>query len=198
MTILSTAIPLLVLNDSGWTLGGLPMWLKAVIIAGGILILLILAILLIFKLKNLRAGKNAVSLEGEPVDAPEQGKDHWHVSDSTLASVTVEKGKDLGRVFDLYKQVTTIGRPGTRKNDIELTDTTVSKEQATLFYEPSIQEFFIRNESLTNPTRVNQTAVPDSFVLKEGDLIKVGVSLLRFKKENQDEVEETTKTDVDN
>ncbi|MCJ7583094.1 MAG: FHA domain-containing protein [Candidatus Aminicenantes bacterium] len=116
-----------------------------------------------------------------PPSAPEPDKTRAFLS--LRAEILIEKGPDEGKTHTFHKQVTTIGRGGSRKNDVELSDDTVSKEQSSIFYDNTTKEFSIRNESTTNPTQVNQKIVTDPVILKNNDLIEVGASALRFKKE---------------
>jgi hypothetical protein len=122
-----------------------------------------------------------VGAPSAPPPAPEPAQTRAFLS--LRAEVMIEKGPDEGKRHTLHKQVTTIGRGGSRKNDVELTDDTVSKEQASIFYDNTTREFSIRNESTTNPTQVNQKIVTDPIILNDNDLIEVGASALRFKKE---------------
>jgi pSer/pThr/pTyr-binding forkhead associated (FHA) protein len=98
------------------------------------------------------------------------------------ASIIVDKGADAGKEFALHTLTAAIGRPGARKNDIELSDGTVSKEQATIRYDNTKKEFSIVNESQTNPTRVNQAEIAAPTVIADGAVIEVGKTVLRFKK----------------
>jgi len=98
------------------------------------------------------------------------------------ADIVVDKGPDKGKEFPLHQQVTTIGRPGTRKNDIELNDDTVSKEQAAIYYDNVKKEFTVANESATNPTRVNGQPISGPTLIKNGALIELGRTVLQFKK----------------
>ena len=98
------------------------------------------------------------------------------------ASIIVDKGADAGKEFPLHTLATAIGRPGARKNDIELTDGTVSKEQASIHYDNTKKEFSIVNESQTNPTRVNQAEISGPKVIADGAVIEIGKTVLRFKK----------------
>jgi hypothetical protein len=98
------------------------------------------------------------------------------------ADIVVDKGPDKGKEFTLHQQVTTIGRPGTRKNDIELNDDTVSKEQASIFYDNVKKEFTVANESATNPTRVNGQPISGPTIIGNGAIIEIGRSVLQFKK----------------
>ncbi len=98
------------------------------------------------------------------------------------ADIVVDKGPDKGKEFPLHQQVTTVGRPGTRKNDIELNDDTVSKEQAAIYYDNVKKEFTVANESVTNPTRVNGQPISGPTLIKNGALIELGRTVLQFKK----------------
>jgi len=101
------------------------------------------------------------------------------------ADIVVEKGtnKDQDKKFPLHQPVTSIGRPGTRKNDIELNDETVSKEQASIYYDKLKKEFSVANESATNPTRVNGRPISSPIILENGALLEIGLTVLRFKKD---------------
>ena len=98
------------------------------------------------------------------------------------ASIIVDEGPDKGKEFTLSQLVTMIGRPGKRKNDIELTDDTVSKEQASIRYDNTKKHFSIVNESATNPTLVNNQAISGPTVMDNGALVEMGKTVLRFKK----------------
>lgn len=98
------------------------------------------------------------------------------------ADIIVDKGPDKGKEFPLHQPVTTIGRPGTRKNDIELNDETVSKEHAAIYYDNAKKEFSIANESATNPTRINGIPISGPTIIQNGALIEVGRTVLLFKK----------------
>jgi hypothetical protein len=95
--------------------------------------------------------------------------------------LTVSEGPDRGRTFAIGKPTVFIGRSGQRKNDLELTDSTTSREQAKIIYNSADRSFKIINESTTNPTRVNSSTV-DSAVLQDGDKIEFGNTVVRFKK----------------
>jgi hypothetical protein len=98
------------------------------------------------------------------------------------ADFVVDKGPDKDKEFTLHQQITTIGRPGTRKNDIELDDDTVSKEQASVYYDNVKKEFSVVNESATNPTRINGQPVSGPTVIENGAVLEIGRTVLRFKK----------------
>ncbi len=191
---------------------GMPSWMIILLIGAGVLFLILLIILVIILAKPKGAPKSAAAAPPltvrpqvsptappapppagpaptrkvetpiiAPPSTPEPAKTRAFLS--LRADVTIEKGPDEGKKYTLHKQVTTVGRGGSRKNDVELSDDTVSKEQTSIFYDNTTREFSIRNESTTNPTQVNQKIVTDPIILNDNDLIEVGASALRFKKE---------------
>lgn len=109
--------------------------------------------------------------------------DRTKVFMSLGAEIVVEKGPDTGAVFPLHKPVTSIGRPGARKNDIELSDDTVSKEQASIFYDSKADQFTVANHSTTNPTAVNEQLVTQQIELEPEATIQMGSTVLRFRKQ---------------
>lgn len=93
------------------------------------------------------------------------------------ASMSVTEGPDRGRGFTIGRAVTTLGRGGQRKNDIELTDTTISRDQARIVLEGT--GYTLINESTTNPTRVNGQTI-ERHPLSNGDTIEFGATVLKF------------------
>ena len=73
----------------------------------------------------------------------------------------------------------TFGRSGRRQNDIELSDTTISREQARFVHEAETSTLRLINESATNQTKVNGQPV-DNAVLKDGDIIQCGATVVKF------------------
>jgi hypothetical protein len=98
------------------------------------------------------------------------------------ADVVVERGPEKGKEFALTRKVTTIGRHGTRRNDVEIHDDTVSKEQASIHYDDIHRQFVVVNESATNPTRVNGVVIVAPTLLENGTLIEMGRTVLLFRK----------------
>ncbi len=94
----------------------------------------------------------------------------------------MEKGPDKGREFPLTKMSNAIGRAGARKNEVELADDTVSKEQATIHFDSSKKTFTIVNESATNPTKVNGAVISGQAALENNASVEMGKTLLRFRK----------------
>lgn len=95
------------------------------------------------------------------------------------ADLVISEGPDTGKKFPLTKPRVTIGRRGARQNEVELSDQSVSREHAKIVYNPTDQTFNLINESVTNPTRVNGTAI-ESALLQPNDLIQLGATTITF------------------
>jgi hypothetical protein len=179
---------------------GIPSTVKILLVIGVALFVILLIIFIVLLAKSrkkppaqqtlrpaARPGVPAPGLDKTakvaPAEAPSPPPEKTQIFVSLGAEISVEKGPDKGKEFTLHKQVMTIGRPGSRKNDIELTDDTVSKEQASIFYDNTKKEFTIKNESTTNPTMVNKNLVTESSLLENDAVIEMGKSVLKFKKQ---------------
>jgi len=108
--------------------------------------------------------------------------DKTQVFTSLGADLVVEKGPDKGREFTLHLPVTTLGRAGGRHNDVEVVDETVSKDQASIYYDTTTKQFSIANESATNPTKVNGQVISGPTSLDHGAIIEMGRTVVRFRK----------------
>jgi hypothetical protein len=95
--------------------------------------------------------------------------------------LSITDGPDRGKRFPFTKPTITIGRAGARQNDITLSDGTVSREHAKIIYAAAEKTFRLINESTTNPARLNGTPI-DAVVIKDGDTIQVGSTILKFVK----------------
>ena len=95
-----------------------------------------------------------------------------------------------GLKLSLEKQRTTIGRDAS--NDIRLDDELASKEHAVIEIISSEEEveFFIQDLNSTNHTFVNDSPI-DIHKLKDGDLIRIGMSDFRFISQDPDSLDET-------
>ncbi|MGB7297547.1 MAG: FHA domain-containing protein [Candidatus Aminicenantales bacterium] len=179
---------------------GLSSTIKLLLYGGGLLFLVLLLIFIVLLLRprakgaagvtvrpGVRPGAEAPGLDKtkkvSPAGPPAPAPDKTQVYLSLGADLIVEKGPDRGKEFSLHKQVTTIGRPGARKNDVELADDTVSKEQASIFYDNVKKSFSVRNESTTNTTLINKNIITEAAGLNNGDLIEMGKTVFRFKQE---------------
>jgi hypothetical protein len=177
-----------ILKEISRTTPGMSATLKIILIAAIVLfIALIIAFVLLMSRGKQRAAEKGA---GRPEAAAEGGRtaripapaEKTQVYLNLGADIVVEKGPDKGKEFALTKPAITIGRAGARKNDIELTDDTVSKEQATINYDNVKKTFSILNESSTNPTRIGGSAVSRSAVLENNTVLEMGRTQLRFRK----------------
>jgi len=189
------------------TTPGLASNMKILLIAGGalFLVLLIVFIVLLSKPKTQTASRTTLSPAPRPtppppaavprpdrttkiptaktVPAASASPDKTQVFMSLGAEILIEKGPDQGKAFTLHKQVTMVGRSGARKNDVELQDDTVSKEQCSVYYDSVSKQFTIQNESQTNVTQMNSKLITEPVALNNGDLLEMGKTVLKFKKE---------------
>lgn len=101
---------------------------------------------------------------------------------------TSENG--AGIKLSIEKQRTTIGRD--TSNDISLDDELASKEHAVLEVIITEKEvtFIIQDLKSTNHTFVNDEPI-DLHKLKDGDLIRIGMSDFRFISQDPDSMDET-------
>lgn len=95
-----------------------------------------------------------------------------------------------GIKISIEKQRTTIGRDAS--NDVSLDDELVSKEHAVIevINNEDNVEFFIQDLNSTNHTFVNDAPI-DIHKLKDGDLIRIGMSDFRFISQDPDSMDET-------
>lgn len=174
-----TRADLPILKETSRSSEGMSSLLKVLLIAGVVVFIgLVVAVVLLL---------------ARPKARPEAGKTTRLASEASAAAKTqvyvelgaglvVERGPDKGKEFPLTKPASTIGRAGTRKNDIELSDDTVSKEQATIRFDSGTRVYTIVNESSTNPTKVNGAVVTGSAGLENNASLEMGKTLLRFRK----------------
>ena len=91
----------------------------------------------------------------------------------------VQSGPDAPAEFPLGGSPVLVGRGGGRENQVELTDETVSREQARILKDRENGRVMLINESLTNRTKVNGAPV-DSAALSPGDEIRMGATVMEF------------------
>jgi len=168
---------------------GRPGWLLPALVIAGIVVLVLLVMLILTLTRDRRPAGRAAPTAGPtvrpsppasplartspaptPDPAPSTGAggrteavatagDRTEVFRNLGATFAVTGGPDAGKEFPLGKPTTLIGRAGRRRNDIELTDTSVSREQAKIVYSDEAESFTLINESRTNPTRVDGASV---------------------------------------
>lgn len=181
-------------TDAG---GFSPQTRTLLIVLGGLMALLVI-VFLIFLLKPKKAA--GVPPAAQPVITPQARREspkgpaptivvprgsssggETQLLQNPIAELTVEQGSDRGKSFLVTSDTCTIGRAGTRLNDVQLSDPTVSKEQASIFFDAARGKLSIINESSKNPTRVNGGVVDGTVPLKGNDLIEMGKTTLRLK-----------------
>ncbi len=179
-----TRADLPILKETSRTTEGMASWLKIVLIAAIVLFVgLVIVLVLVLARPKPQGGKTGAGRTMRVSAQPDKtGTDKTQVYVSLGASLLVEKGPDKGREFPLTKFSSTIGRAGARKNEIELSDDTVSKEQATIHYDSAKKAFSIVNESSTNPTKVNGAEISGYAALENDAAVEMGKTLLRFRK----------------
>lgn len=96
--------------------------------------------------------------------------------------VRVVDGPNKGRTYPLDAPEMTVGRAksgGDRAPGwILIFDETVSRIHADLRWDEALEAYVLVNRSDTNPTKVNDAIVTENVVLKQGDQIRVGNSVL--------------------
>lgn len=97
----------------------------------------------------------------------------------TLGVVRVEEGKEPGRVYEIRKEVLSIGR--SRDSDIFLEDLAVSRLHASI-QNLGNGNYALKDEGSANGTKVNGQVVAkyQPQPLQEGDRIQLGQTVLSF------------------
>ncbi|OGD24208.1 MAG: hypothetical protein A2Y56_05965 [Candidatus Aminicenantes bacterium RBG_13_63_10] len=175
-----TRADLPILKEDSRSTVGLSSTLRVILIAAIVMFIgLIIALVLLLARPKARAAA-AAGRTTRLAAEPEAAKTQVYVD--LGAGLVVEKGPDKGREFPLTKMSNAIGRAGARKNEVELADDTVSKEQATIHFDSSKKTFTIVNESATNPTKVNGAVISGQAALENNASVEMGKTLLRFRK----------------
>ena len=84
-----------------------------------------------------------------------------------------------GRRWILGQEVCRLGRPGKRDNWVQLEDKTVSRTHASI--DSQGDQFLLKPDTFSVPTFVNGHKLEGPRVLQDGDLIQLGVQILRFR-----------------
>jgi hypothetical protein len=92
--------------------------------------------------------------------------------------IRVLAGPDKGRDLLVERRRAYIGRGGSRRNDVELHDATVSRRQAVLCWSRKRQQVLLLNEAEVNPTTVNG-AVTSKGPVRHGDVLRLGHTTLQ-------------------
>jgi hypothetical protein len=129
--------------------------------------------------RTVNAAPRSAATQVVPPPAPKATEVYFNLG----MELAVTDGPDSGKRFPITKPSTTLGRSGARQNDITLSDGTVSREHAKIIYAAAEKSFRLINESTTNPVRLNGNPV-DAVVIKEGDAIQIGATILKFSKKS--------------
>jgi hypothetical protein len=92
-------------------------------------------------------------------------------------ALRVVEGPDEGKTVPIGVSPFLVGRSGGRTNQLQLTDKTVSRSQATIRRHPKTGAFTIEHQGGQNETLVNGQPV-DVAELREGDRIRAGATVL--------------------
>lgn len=112
-----------------------------------------------------------------------------------MAMLLQQKPDGAGIKLVIAKQRITIGRDPS--NDISIDDDLVSKEHAVLEValsptDDSKLEYYLQDLDSTNHTYVNDDRI-SLFRLRNGDIIRIGMSNFRFVDEENGDLEETAR-----
>lgn len=160
--------------------------LLPVIVIGAAVIVLVLIGILVYMLRRPAAMEPAYEEGGaieptRPITTQEMKRVAPAAPERTVevpavpAQLEILNGPNKGEKY-ILKKLTTIGR---ETGDLALGDPTVSAEHAQIAFKN--RKYVLTNKSLTNPTKVNKTAV-ETRELKDGDSIVMGAIKLKFTK----------------
>jgi class 3 adenylate cyclase len=109
-----------------------------------------------------------------------------HHMDRRLATIEGCTEPYRGSIWGVNEEPVTIGRgTGKRPNVIDLKDRTVSRTQATIFFEDDA--FQLQPDTANSPIRINGEEITETTELLDGALIQLGQQLLRFRLKGKEE-----------
>ena len=92
------------------------------------------------------------------------------------ACVVVIHGEGLSKRIDIHDRPILVGR--SQDADLVIEHKSVSRQHCTLWNQDG--QFHIRDLGATNPTRLNDMCIDQEALLRDGDRITIGESLLKF------------------
>jgi len=101
-------------------------------------------------------------------------------SKKVSARLTILNGKDNGSTFELYKNEISIGRDS--KNLVVLHDHQASKNHAEILFDEG--NFWIDDLNSRNGVFINGKKLHRKEKLVNGNIIKIGCTILKFQSEN--------------
>ena len=116
-----------------------------------------------------------VDLFSNPVDAPSAG------TRFPVGWIVVVKGPGRGESFTLQAGMSQIGRGEDQAISLDFGDSSISRSNhAAIVYDPESFQFYLGHGGKSNIVRLNDKPVISNEVLKNGDLIRLGETTLRF------------------
>jgi sigma-B regulation protein RsbU (phosphoserine phosphatase) len=109
-----------------------------------------------------------------------------------MTRLVVESGVDQGMVFPIGQSLVTMGRSAS--NTIQIVDRKMSRHHAEILYLNG--DYVLRDLGSKNGTHVNEVLVTEERVLKSGDRIRVGDTVLVFESEPQESAPSDTTTRI--
>lgn len=95
--------------------------------------------------------------------------------------VVVVKGPGRGESFAIHSGMSSIGRGEDQAVALDFGDTAISRtNHAAIVYDPESFQFFLGHGGKSNIVRLNDKPVISNEALKNGDLIRLGETTLRF------------------
>lgn len=155
---------------------------RNIIIFAGFIIL-IMMIVLIYKKSGKKHSKSLKNISRNSKTIPLDDYDQPKVFDQASALLVITNSNEKGKSFTISKKITKIGRSREIDNDILIFDDTMSRQQATIIYDPGKDQFSIINDSRSNPTFLNSKIVSGSMLLQHNDKLKMGKIRFVFKKD---------------
>jgi hypothetical protein len=104
-----------------------------------------------------------------------------NMRDPVAGWLVIVQGPGKGSSVQVGYGWSSIGRDQTNRIVLNFGDTSITGDKhARILYDSESRKFKVANDQGINPTRVNGDAIDSAVVLKNGDLIKVGATVLRF------------------
>ena len=144
----------------------------AILVVVGSFFLMVLAIELIGQVHQMPRSVRPTTPPSEPPLEPEEVEPRDFGEDDQLF-FRVLSGIDKGREYTVKRRRAYIGRGSSRRNDVELSDPTVSRRQAVVAWSGKRKEVVLINEADTNPSTLRGRSRSDDTV-RHGDVIKMG------------------------
>lgn len=104
-----------------------------------------------------------------------------NTSNRTVGKLVVQHGPGRGKSVALHPGTNAIGRGDENRVVLNFGDDTISRKQhALITYDEQADEFKIYDGGKPNPIYVNDAELKGNKVIMPGDMIKIGMTLVRF------------------